>query len=84
MLPGQTPLPLMAGVGLPLALAMALCTLLAVGARTRYLHVELRISMLLKVCCSLPSNAAGEDICCGRRYFATPRAHSSRPQVSLR
>lgn len=38
------------GVGLPLALAMALCTLLAVGARTRYLHVELRISMLLKVC----------------------------------
>ena len=40
---------LAAGVGLPLALAMALCTLLAVAARTRYLHVELRISMLLKV-----------------------------------
>ena len=28
---------------------MALCSLLAVGARTRYMHIELRLMMLIRV-----------------------------------
>ncbi len=59
-------------MGLPLALAMALCTLLAVGARTRYLHVELRISMLLKVRHSrlwINAAAAAAAAVCLQRVF---------------